>query len=193
MPKGGHSNMIANENAPALTHLLCVMYRVYDSPFTWLTSSGDVMWCNEVIPCCHMTSWYHTMGQDFIWGYSNQKTLLWPLIYDLDHRTRPRFHQCQSLYQFWCPYIKRFGRESADYTQTDRHTNGTDSITSTADAGGNDHVQYFKLPHFGVICYRVTGITKPHIPSRTMIHYRVQRIWQTDFKDVLMGNSHIWQ
>ena len=36
-----------------------------------------------------------------------------------------------------CPYVKPFSRESAD-RWTDRQTDGTDSITPAADAGGNN-------------------------------------------------------
>ncbi len=43
----------------------------------------------------------------------------WPLTYDLDHQTRLRLYQGQSLYQLYCQYIKRFGCDSAN-EQTDR-------------------------------------------------------------------------
>ncbi len=61
----------------------------------------------------------------------------WPLTYDLDHRTCLRFYQGQPL---WCQYVKWFGRESANELtdrRKDTQKHGTDSITSTADAGGS--------------------------------------------------------
>ncbi len=45
----------------------------------------------------------------------------WPLSYDLDHQTRPRCHQGQSLCQILWLYINQFYRESA-HTLTHRHT-----------------------------------------------------------------------
>ncbi len=61
----------------------------------------------------------------------------WPLTYDLDHWSRSRGDQCQSLYQFSGPYVNSFGCDSANW-HTARHTNRTDFITLTADAGGNE-------------------------------------------------------
>ncbi len=77
-----------------------------------------------------------TIGLGFI-GIS----LPWPLTYDLDHQTRPRCHQGQSLYQISWPYVELSGLESANrqtgrQTDTHTHTDGTVSITFNADAGG---------------------------------------------------------
>ena len=57
----------------------------------------------------------------------------WPLIYDLDHRTWPRYVLGRCPCKISCPYNKQFSCKSAH-----RHTHGTDSITSTADAGGKN-------------------------------------------------------
>ncbi len=38
----------------------------------------------------------------------------WPLTYDLDLQTRPRYLQCQSSCRILGLYVKEFGRESAD-------------------------------------------------------------------------------
>ena len=94
-----------------------------------------------------MTSWHHTIGQDLIFVHSHQKILKmafltswpWPLTYDLDQQTHSRYYQCQPLYQISWPCVKWFGCESANkQTHTHRHTNGSVSISSTADAGGNN-------------------------------------------------------
>ncbi len=45
--------------------------------------------------------------------------------------------RCHDLYQILGPYVELFSHESAD-RHTDRHTDGTDFIPSTADAGGNE-------------------------------------------------------
>ena len=63
------------------------------------------------------------------------------MTYDLDHQARLRFYQGQSLYEILCPNVKRFGHESADELtdgNTERRKQGTDSVTSTADAGGKN-------------------------------------------------------
>ena len=90
------------------------------------------------------------IGQDFASCLSNQKNVSiiawkshfltwwpWPLTYELDHRTWPRYGSGRPACQIPCLYAKRFNRESAD-RRTDTLTDGTDSITSTAGAGGND-------------------------------------------------------
>ena len=64
----------------------------------------------------------------------------WPLTYDLDHRTRSRYHQGQSLYMT-IPH-DHTSNGSAMRALTDRqththtHTDGSVSIPSTADGGG---------------------------------------------------------
>ena len=101
-----------------------------------------VTWRQDVVLCCHMMPWYETIGHGFVSCHSNQKKASkiawkshfltwqpWPLIYDLDHRTWPICGPGWHIYQISCLCVKWFCRESAD---TDR----TDSITSTADAGG---------------------------------------------------------
>ena len=46
------------------------------------------------------------------------------LTFDLDHQTHLSFYQGQSLYEILCPYVKRFGRESADeLTDRRKHKN----------------------------------------------------------------------
>ncbi len=59
------------------------------------------------------------------------------LTYDLDLQSYSRYCQGQPPYQTMGPYVKRFSRERAD-RRTHRQTDGTDFITSTADAGGNN-------------------------------------------------------
>ncbi len=69
----------------------------------------------------------------------------WQLTYDLALRTRPGYCPATSWRLILCPYVKRFCRESADRQtdgQTDGRTDETDSIISTAEAGGK------KVPHF---------------------------------------------
>ncbi len=101
--------------------------------------------------CMRMCKNLHTHAYGILMPFITQKTEAktpriaflsgwpWPLTYDLDLRTCPRYHQGQSMYQISWPYAKRFSRESAINWQTDRHTHtdGSVFITSTADAGGN--------------------------------------------------------
>ena len=56
----------------------------------------------------------------------------YPLTYDLDHRTWPRYGPGWPTRKISFTYIKQFGRENAD---THRHMHN--SITLNADAGGN--------------------------------------------------------
>ncbi len=101
--------LFLNENTPTLMHLLPCAFH---SPFAQLTSFGDATCHDDVIPWRHMTLWRHLTGQDFIWGHSNQKTL-------------------ESHFLFLWPW-------HLTNWQTHRQTNGTGSITSTADAEGNN-------------------------------------------------------
>ena len=48
-------------------------------------------------------------------------------------------------------YVKRFSHESAD-TQTHTDTNGSNSMTSTADAGGNDNLLRMTIEMFILYC-----------------------------------------
>ncbi len=66
---------------------------------------------------------------------------LWPLTYDLADQTWPRYGPGKSPCKISCPYVKRFTCESAHRhtdRRTDTHTHGSDSMTSTANAGGNN-------------------------------------------------------
>ena len=81
----------------------------------------------------------------------------WPLTYDLDHQSRPRFYQGQSLCQILWPNIKWFGRESADiltHRQTHIHTEGSVFLTSTADAGGKKQGSFLNAKFSMLSCKR---------------------------------------
>ncbi len=119
-----------------------------------MTSFCDVTWWRYIVLCCHVMAWHQTIGHNFVLCHSNQKKVRkiaqtshfltwwpWPLTYDLDHHTWPWYGPGWHTCQISCPCVKRFCLESADrrtHRQTDRHTDRTDSITSTADAGGNE-------------------------------------------------------
>ena len=66
------------------------------------------------------------MNGTFLWP--------WPSKFKLDLDMVQALQAEADLRPICCPYFKRFSRESDD-KQTQTHTDGTDSITSTADAG----------------------------------------------------------
>ena len=97
-----------NENTPAFMHL---PHRTFLSPFVQITSfftshDAAASWCNVT----YMTSWHNSIGQGFVSCNSNQNKVSrivrkshfltcwpWPLTYDLDHHTWPRYDLG------WCP------------------------------------------------------------------------------------------
>ena len=117
----------------------------------------DIIWRHDVILWCQLASRRHSVtSHDVMTSHHRPryfvrslicirsfkiekpgKSRFWPS--DLDHRTWPRFHQGQSLYQVPCPNVKWFGSESADW-QTDGQKQGTDSITST--------IRFYYLNHW---------------------------------------------
>ncbi len=75
---------------------------------------SDVMWCCDVMSRYHMMSRrhamtsHHTIDRCLVSVHSNQKTLEmtfflpwwpWPLTYELDHQTHPRYSQGTFLHQ----------------------------------------------------------------------------------------------
>ena len=84
-----------------------------------------------------MTFWHHTIiviGHYFVSCHSNQKKVSriarksyfliwwpWPLIYDLDLQTCPKYDPGWLTCKMLCPYVKRFSHESAELqTHTQR-------------------------------------------------------------------------
>ncbi len=68
------------------------------------------------------------------------------------------------MYQLWCQYVKRFGRETANEL-TDRRKHGTDSITSTADTGGNKRPSFWLIAcPLPFIFYLKLSVFFLHIP-----------------------------
>ncbi len=115
-------------------------------------SCGDVIWHSDITQEAMIL--YHAIQirkRPLIWWP-------WPLTYDLDLQTWPRYEPGWPTCKISWPNIKRFSRESNElqththththahtrthtHTCTHTHTHRTDSITSTADAGG-DNIDY---------------------------------------------------
>ena len=121
-------------------HDVTAWHMCHDVTWRHMTSRRDIMWRHYV------RAWHQTDGWTGNIHRPTHKKLQesrfstwrpWPLTYDPDHQTHPRYHQGQSPRQILASYVKRFNRESAEW-QTDAHTDGTDFIPSTADAGGKD-------------------------------------------------------
>ena len=104
-----------NENAWALTRPPATC------PLSKFFCPKVVQGCQDVMPWRHMTS-----CRDVTWCHgvtSHDVLLLW---------------QTLPMALFVCLCVKRFSRESA-HRHTHTHTDGTDFIPSTTDAGRNDH------------------------------------------------------
>ncbi len=85
-----------------------------------------------------------------------QLSNLWPLTYDLDHRICLRYCQVQAPQQISGSYVKQFSRESVHQltvTQIHRHTERTDFIPSTADAGGNNEFRIEDMEGFPCLAF----------------------------------------
>ena len=93
--------------------------REFLSPFprqTSMTSHDLILWRHDVNFDVHILA-----SPYIIWDRPNQKTMEihfltswpWPLTYDLDHWTSPRFYLGQCAHRFSSPYLKRFSHESA--------------------------------------------------------------------------------
>ena len=121
------SDFSFNENAWALTRPPATC------PPCQYSCPEVVKGCQDVMPWCHVTSWHHTMMSHDVKSHHKidlgnlyrshyqkvrksrfSKSWPWPLTYDLDLQTRPRYYQGQCLYQFSGPYVKPFNRESAE-------------------------------------------------------------------------------
>ncbi len=120
--------------------------RLFPGPFvpkfvTWWhnVTSHDVMSCCD-ITCCHIIG-HVTQMVPHICPFCSNTTLWnvtwwpWPFTYDPDLVSQPSYGQGQLPYQKSRSLVKRFGQESA-HRQTDTQKEGSDSMTSTADAGG---------------------------------------------------------
>ncbi len=105
----------------------------------WHPQRPITSYCDVMTSTLHI--WHHHISFEIdqirnSWKSHFLASWPWPLTYDLDHRTWPRFYLGQCPYQFLSPYLKWFSCESAELqTHTHRHTDGTDSITSTAFRG----------------------------------------------------------
>ncbi len=108
---------VLNESAPALTHLPCSCH----SRFCHTVASPDVMTSFCDATRCHgaiekTRVMYHvtqSRRRQYNWLKITFFNLL-TLTYDVDRRTCLGFYQGQSMYQLWCQYVKRVGRESAN-------------------------------------------------------------------------------
>ena len=81
-----------------------------------LTSILDVIWCHIVTSCRYMTSYILQLDQTGVHTWHGEMWHVcinvftgwpWPLTYDLEHQTCPRYYQGQPLYQISWPYVKR--------------------------------------------------------------------------------------
>ncbi len=123
-----------HENAPALTHL---PRHAFCSPFAQLTSFGDVRGHSDVRGYHDVTSYTRILYQvnqiRKTWKLRFLTLWPWPLTYDLDYQTWPRFHQGQPSYQFLGRYAKRFSRESAHKLTDGKTERQKDGKTETRD------------------------------------------------------------
>ena len=104
---------------PQHWHTSCVYVIIISATLTLFGVMKS--FCHDVVTSRHRPGYFVRL-LICIWSFKLEKpkkiTFLtewpWPLTYDLDHQIWPRFHQGQFLYQVLCPYVKRFGSESAE-------------------------------------------------------------------------------
>ena len=113
-----------------------------------MTSRRDITWHHAVTP--HDIIWYNKVNLAQVTLSENPKIMFfilatWPLTYDLDLQTYPRYCQGESFHQILSPYLQWFSQKSANrHTDTQTRTDGTNSIPLIADARGNDLVKVFE-------------------------------------------------
>ena len=104
--------------------------------------------CN-VMAWCHMTLWCHGVtsydvlchGREIVQSRNHLKlqnshfSTWWPWLLTLTFKL---IQDIIKVNLIMGPYVKRFSRECI-HRHPDTQTDGTDSIPSTADAGGNEH------------------------------------------------------
>ncbi len=110
-------------------------------PFNTYYIECQVIQRHDVIAWRHVTLWRHGLtsydvlchGREILQNQNHLKFRNsrfstwwpWPLTYDLDLQTHPRYYQGQCLHQILGPYVKRFSRESV-HRHTHRHTDRRD-------------------------------------------------------------------
>ena len=108
-------------------------------------SISDVICRPDIMLWPHMTSWCHTIGQETMWSHSNQNkweqsrfSTWWPwtLTYDLDLWTHLRYCHGTCPHKLQAHISIHSAVRVVTNTHPHGHTEGTDSITLTADAGG---------------------------------------------------------
>ncbi len=85
------------------------------TPYVPVTVVWHDILCHNKVNCALIFTFYMPRKSRFFTWWP------WPLTYDLEYRTRPRYCPDTSLHQFSCLYVKPFGRESV-HRQTDRRT-----------------------------------------------------------------------
>ncbi len=93
-----------------------------------MTSNRDVTWHCDVMWHLGIIPWHHIRPALCIQGLKSENCwnhifdLFWPLTYDLDLQTCPRYQQGHSLCQIFWAYVKRLGMRALTHGHTHRHT-----------------------------------------------------------------------
>ncbi len=163
--------------------------------------SCDVIWHHDMTSWRHkVTSWRHSVTSFDVICYDKvnlhgpthkklQNTHFWtwrpwPLTYDPDLRTHSRYHQGRSAYQILnlksvCLTVQPWESWITD-RRTDRHTDRTDFIPSTADAGGKnaDLRNHFNSNRALQVSQALKKRAGNNIPTKDPFHVKHAKICQ---------------
>ena len=104
------------------SHVCVIIVSATLTLFGVMTSFCDVTWHHRPGYFVRSLIRYQVLQIRKTWKITFLTKWPWPLTYDLDHRTRSRFHQGQSLYQVSCPHANGLALRVLTNWQTDRHT-----------------------------------------------------------------------